>query len=360
MEAVYNLYESIEETSNKRIESYLTGKRLSPILVRAYTGGSFSVQAAPFSHAIGLIKNKYANVNITYEFANSFNQKKLGINNPTNLVDWLLKSDIHFAINHLHQGNDDWSIKELRDQLNRLSDHVGYPSGNSVNCPIFTQDKYEYLQSMPKDMVIDTYFIPLPYLDENSNTVYPHNEEEIRLFLDINRNSYEGRGWVFKYPYTTNCIGRFYHHDENSIFTRINTSNAVHFNRFPYALLQPCLKNKQEYKIVVRGYKSKYISNISQKAGERRAFGNKHELLNFAEEATFTLRRNCRSSICDGLIRVDIMTTHEGKMVVNEFEGLEALYSGKAGEEHETFDFLVKYWVGKIDRNLLQFMSLDE
>jgi hypothetical protein len=49
------------------------------------------------------------------------------------IVNWLLEGDIHFIISHIHQG------------IVKLHDHPGFPSGDNLQCPVFTQDKYKYL-----------------------------------------------------------------------------------------------------------------------------------------------------------------------------------------------------------------------
>ena len=48
------------------------------------------------------------------------------------------------------------------------------------------------------------------------------------------------------------------------------------------------------------------------------------ELKLFAEESIAELRKNCPESLTSGLVRVDIMQSDDGHMVVNEFESLEA------------------------------------
>lgn len=70
------------------------------------------------------------------------------------LVDWLLGSHIHFVITHPHQG---WhttatNVEELYDEFSRLKYHPGFPMGVQLKCPIFTQDKWNYLQHLPSIM----------------------------------------------------------------------------------------------------------------------------------------------------------------------------------------------------------------
>ena len=69
-------------------------------------------------------------------------------------------------------------------------------------------------------------------------------------------------------------------------------------------------------------------------------------LMKFAEEAVVELKRACSSAIIDGLVRVDIFETQMGKLVVNEFESLEACYYHN--NESEVCAKLVEYWHLKI------------
>lgn len=63
-------------------------------------------------------------------------------------VDWLLGSHVHFILSHIHQGIGTlgWDMDTLyKQQLPRLYYHPGFPRGNQLVCPVFTQDKFRYL-----------------------------------------------------------------------------------------------------------------------------------------------------------------------------------------------------------------------
>ena len=81
----------------------------------------------------------------------------------TNLVDWLLESHIHFIICHIHQGMENtlWSIEDIYTEIQRLRPHPGFPNGDQVTCPIFKQDKFEYLNLLPSYMTMPTHKIDL-------------------------------------------------------------------------------------------------------------------------------------------------------------------------------------------------------
>lgn len=75
---------------------------------------------------------------------------------PQDIVDWLLDSDIHFILGHLHQGiisphvgltetTVKWNADDMKKQLLRLSTHPGFPSGDNLSCPIFLQVTFSYI-----------------------------------------------------------------------------------------------------------------------------------------------------------------------------------------------------------------------
>lgn len=71
------------------------------------------------------------------------------------LITWLLGSHIHFAITHPHQGMEEASnctIQQIYQEVDRLKFHPGFPSGVQLQCPIFLQDKWKYLQHVPATM----------------------------------------------------------------------------------------------------------------------------------------------------------------------------------------------------------------
>jgi len=55
----------------------------------------------------------------------------------------------------------------------------------------------------------------------------------------------------------------------------------------------------------------------------------------------------------DGLVRVDLFVSNEKKLVVNEIEGIEAVYFASNVEKENAVDtFLNNYWEKKIYQNL--------
>lgn len=119
-------------------------------------------------------------------------------------------------------------------------------------------------------------------------------------------------------------------------------------------ILQPCMKNRKEYKVVVLNEIPVYVSFNPRNLGPSKKSFSKapHEnLLAFASDAVEKLKTNCKESITDGLIRVDVFQNQQGNFVVNEFESLDANFSSNEMnmvKDSHTSEFLVFYWIEKL------------
>lgn len=123
------------------------------VIIRVFLGGHKGAQSIPWTSALQLLqlpKHRFGIQEITIKDVKDWEFT------PSKLVDWLLDSDIHVILSHLHQGSSGqneqqmgWNMDELARQVNRLRDHVGFPAGDHLNCPVFTQNKYGYLHAVP-------------------------------------------------------------------------------------------------------------------------------------------------------------------------------------------------------------------
>ena len=78
-------------------------------------------------------------------------------------------------------------------------------------------------------------------------------------------------------------------------------------------------------------------------------FSTAEALMRFAETSVRILKRNCKTSLVHGLMRVDIMQTVDGNMIVNEFESFEAnFYSNNHCDEMHVSSFLTEFWMQEI------------
>ena len=165
-----------------------------PIQIRGFMGGINSMQVATFKAAVA--DQNYENSKFTFTYVSVKEVKNLGWK-PKDFVDWLLGSHVHFILSHVHQGLErlQWNLEELLEQLKRLKYHKGFPTGEKLECPIFTQDKYEYIRAIPS-LTNETLKVELTDEEEISMDV----QYSISQFINSNN---EGCGWVVKAPFTT-------------------------------------------------------------------------------------------------------------------------------------------------------------
>jgi hypothetical protein len=166
----------------------------------------------------------------------------------------------------------------------------------------------------------------------------------------------EGDGWVLKAPYTTNSHYIRFVKNITDVVQKIANANTELFSTMRYVMLQACMKNRKEYKVVMFDEKVQYLGYNPYKRKNCFAFSKRpHEkLFAFAQEALLDLKTSCNDFISDGLVRVDIFINKSGDMVVNEFESLEANYHAHGISNAENIkntiltEKLIKYWYNKI------------
>lgn len=321
------------------------------VLLRVFYGGSASVQSIPFLAAAGEITT--LSESDLYVETVDICQLKDRNWSAVDLVDWLLGSDVHFVLSHVHQGKSNegtnqmgWDVHRLEEELWRLSDHKGFPTGKNLKCPVFLQDKIRYIRAVPQ------YTNPTLRVILNKRGQFESSRATIALFMA--KTNYE-KGWVVKMPYTTNCEYIKICRDLVEVIDALRAACSIYFGRIEYAMLQPCMRNRREYKVVMFNKQPQYIAGISQNPASARAFigpkdGSKYWIFKFAENAVRELEKCCPEAITDGLLRVDIFQNVENKLVVNEFESLEANISCKnINKQLQTVDHMRQYWFRKIN-----------
>ena len=123
-------------------------------------------------------------------------------------------------------------------------------------------------------------------------------------------------------------------------------------------MIQPCLYNRKEYKVVCFGGEPKFIAsiagnNLKCKDGINKAFSNKSELFTFCRTALMEFKSKCPYSITEGLFRVDILQMRSGKFVVNELESFEATFYSTGNNEDNIRGKIELYWEAQF-RSLMQ------
>ena len=191
-----DIYQLEKETSFMW-EAILRTPRLtsaSHVFVRAFTGGDSAVQRDPFLLSFRRCSDAVFRKHKIYIYIDYMDTKTLAKKrwSPVELIDWLLESHIHFITAHAHQGLRShavaWNMKIYMQQLQRLQFHVGFPSNNQVSCPVFTQDKYQYLKHLG-DMANNTFVAPITsdgeYDEEMLEHLKRYTDQHLILFCQF-------------------------------------------------------------------------------------------------------------------------------------------------------------------------------
>jgi hypothetical protein len=113
--------------------------------IHCYIGGRGNPQAESYSGSKVDIVKKHGEFHFVEKDADAI---KIAKWTEVDFVNWLLSGDIHLIICHPHQGCcNSWCAESLYLELDRLKDHNGFPSGKHLQCPIFSQNKIEYLHA---------------------------------------------------------------------------------------------------------------------------------------------------------------------------------------------------------------------
>jgi len=114
-------------------DAALSGKRkIQTCLIRVFIGGKTSTQVQPFLCGLQRSRSWWDFQYIDFpvvQFMSTDDLKLLRWDRDiTFLIDWLLESDIHYILNHVHQGFPRMTCRNIQTQLSRLVNHRGFPS----------------------------------------------------------------------------------------------------------------------------------------------------------------------------------------------------------------------------------------
>lgn len=117
-------------------------------IIKVFIGGRDSIQSSKFTGAwyrLNLDRNAFI-----VEYINVDDVKKK-LWTTEDFINWLLTSHVHFILSHVHQGlrTLNWNMEDLGNQLARLKYHPGFPKLHHLQCPVFLQNKYAYIESCP-------------------------------------------------------------------------------------------------------------------------------------------------------------------------------------------------------------------
>jgi hypothetical protein len=330
------------------------------VRIRMYCGGYDGYQASNFMPALSDFLRKFSE---TFRHRNWV--AKLEVKyaadvrrdwTPKLLVDWLKGGDFHIITTHVHQGLPSWNAAEVVAELRRLALHPGFPSGPRLSCLVFLQHKFHYLLGL-RQYVNPTLAVHLPLMTQTvdhrgtitlTSTVeaIDFDRPDINKFLDKHN---EGKGWVIKLPFVTMREGMIFATTKSDVFNGLEIIAGKYGSRIPYAMIQPCLLNRKEYKVIVCNGRASHI--LPQKANGASARGvgfsesPHHGVLRFAEAMVLQLDHVCPGTMTDYLLRVDIMQKCTGSLIVNEVESFEAAFeSANPTETNATNAFVRSFW----------------
>jgi len=115
----------------------------------------------------------------------------------------------------------------------------------------------------------------------------------------------EGSGWILKLPFQTNQRVKFPKTCEEIYKFLRAYHNKPEYCMMPYAMLQPCMSNRQEYKIVCVNGKACSVNFMEKCVGKSFSSDPHADISNFAEYAVHLLHQRCPNTIVDGIVRVD-------------------------------------------------------
>lgn len=163
-------YNSITDTVLADLGNY--GHDKNKIRINVYSVCENAGQFVYFRTAINALKSNHRDIfnklEITELTNNEIRKQQL---TPQEVSDWLLESDIHIILSHIHQGllsqnYFEWTPRLIDQFFFRLNKHRGFPNGIFLKCPIFLQDKYVYLSAI-ESLCLPTLKVPIP-IDLNS------------------------------------------------------------------------------------------------------------------------------------------------------------------------------------------------
>ena len=136
------------------------------IVVRVFSGAIYSTQAGPFKAAMQAFKRSQSSSISRTIIVEEIDTKTLCSLKwqPYQFCNFLLHSHCYFMLAHPHQSlllhQLLWYMPEALAEYNRLKYHNGFPSGEQLRCPVFTQDKIEYIKRLG-DLALPTLTVPL-------------------------------------------------------------------------------------------------------------------------------------------------------------------------------------------------------
>lgn len=345
---------------------------MKKLLTRVYEGGDHNSNHQRVAFTAAWANHELSNIS-DIQF---LSHKQVKENNwrQDEIFKWLLVSDIHIILCHIHQGEKfggAWDCSEYILNLLSLEFHLGIPMGEYLRCPIFTQNRISYIYSLPERInytlaiAMNNFFTHF----NKSHIIYNGHEKKIfrwqksdDVIEELKRRGFgQDHKWVLKFPFRTHSFDQKYCNNFEDLRNQIevNYNSVITGSVIPYGIIQPRLSNRYEYKVVLLDGKANFFLIHNPEASTSKAFcptiEDKKKLFAFAEDSLRELKFKQPGTIDCGLVRVDIMINEEGKMIVNEFESFEALFAKNWKCDLVVMNCLQLFWESQLTR-LLQFV----
>lgn len=144
------------------------------------------------------------------------------------IFDWLYNSKMHVILCHMHQGkkynnNGVWDVTDYLLNLSNLDSHLGIPMGEQLSCPMFCQNKMDYICALG-DMAISSLFVAM-------KNFYFHENQSPGLTNLI----YSDKAKIFKWKNTADIISKLVELGYND--------QQIFVVKFPFKTHGECMKN---------------------------------------------------------------------------------------------------------------------
>ena len=149
-----------------------------------------------------------------------------------------------------------------------------------MNCSIFLQDKYKYISALAASQLsIPTFYVDfLEYA--NNKAVF---SAKLAPWMEITGVNESTEKWVIKSPWCTHNEGMRFGSSLDEVLEKIQLNYEIYYTRerestrencnfLSYAMVQPRLSNRLEYKVVLRNGKACYITMQKEKGAGSKAF----------------------------------------------------------------------------------------
>jgi len=326
------------------------------IIFKVYTTGG-GKQEARFRNAIAKVKQSLGHrydLHFIYLTTEQVRKQEM---TEGQFVDFFSDCDYHVFLTHVAQGQVNrphsqepyrkrpWNTEVLLEELKRLQDHKGFPYRDFLFCPAFTQDKFLYLFLL-REYTIPSLRISLK-LCEGDMVIPASVVEEIRVFIaahnidESTEESPEACKFVFKMPFTTHSQAIVFPSTLQEILEAIQIMFRRYKGKIHYGILQPCLKNRKEYKIIFNNGSFLHENFEPKTPKGSKCFGDSASRRVFAEEVMSVLKERIPGLLYAPVMRLDIMF-YKGKMVLNEVESLEAVSQGP--KDYKLYAHIDSFW----------------